>query len=116
MDAIEALLFTATCDALDTFGESTRLAFLWHLDHEKIPFSQKGMDIALIEAKLRQFFGSAAPVMIQIIYQRFMMSAATEGYFSTETLALLNKLPKNANTETIMRLVTQHHKSNRTDG
>ena len=116
MDAIEALLFRATSETLDTLGESTRGAFLQYLNHEKIPFSPKSMNIGIVEAKLRQFFGSAAPVIIQIIYQRFMMRAATEGYFSTETLALLNKLPKNANTETIMRLVTQHHKSNRTDG
>ena len=108
MDVIEALLFTATREALETLGEPTRAAFLWHLEHEKIPFSQKGMNMAQIESKLKQFFGAASPVIIEVIYERFMMRAATEGHFSKETISLLDRLPKNSNTATILRLAGQH--------
>lgn len=64
-----------------------------------------------IESKLRQFFGAASPVIIQMIYEKFMMRAVREGYFGAEMIPMLDKLPKNANTEKIMRLVTQHRKS-----
>ena len=110
VDAIETLLFKATEEALATTGDPTRQAFLWHLRHEGIPFSQNGMNISQVEAKLRQFFGSASSVIIGMIYEKFMTRAMAEGHFSDETLPLLEKLPKNANMQAILRLAVQHRK------
>lgn len=111
MDAIEAALYNATEEALSTIGESTRHAFLWYLHHERIPYSQDAMDMGQIESKLRQFFGVASPVIIQMIYEKFMMRVVREGYFSADMIPMLDKLPKNSNTDTIMRLVMQHRKN-----
>ena len=111
MDAIEAALYNATEEVLATLGEPTRHAFLGHLHHERIPYSQEAMDMVHIESKLRQFFGVASPVIIQMIYEKFMMRAVLEGHFSEEMIPMLDKLPKNSNTDTILRLVSQHHKS-----
>lgn len=111
MDAIEAALYSATEEALATIGESTRHAFLWHLHHERIPYSQDAMDMVQIESKLRQFFGVASPVIIQLIYEKFMMRVVREGYFSADMIPMLDKLPKNSNTDTIFRLVAHHRKS-----
>ena len=104
VDAIEAGLYYATEEVLITIGESTRQALLWHFRNEHIPYSLKAMDMVQIESKLRQFFGSASPVIIQMIYDKFMLRAARKGYFSSEMISMLDKLPKNANTETILRL------------
>ena len=110
MDAIESLLFNATEESLATTGDPTRQAFLWYLNHEGIPFSRNNMNIVQIESRLKQFFGTAAHVIIQMIYQRFMTKAMTEGYFTEEMIQLLEKLPKNSNTETILRLAVQNRK------
>jgi hypothetical protein len=82
-----------------------------HLHHERIPYSQDAMDMGQIESKLRQFFGVASPVIIQLIYEKFMMRVVREGYFSADMIPMLDKLPKNSNTDTIFRLVAQHRKS-----
>ena len=110
MDAIEFLLFNAIEESLATTGDPTKLAFLWYLHHEGIPFSKSSMNIVQLESKLKQFFGTAAHVIIQMIYQRFMTKAMSEGYFSDEMIQLLEKLPKNSNTETILRLAVQDRK------
>ena len=111
MDVIEALLYSATQDALVSIGEPMRQAFLWHLHHEGIRFSHRHMDFDLIVSKLRQFFGVGSDVIIQKIYENFVNKAMIEGYFTAEMIPMLDMLPKNPNLEKILQLVIQEHKT-----
>lgn len=105
--AIEAILYKATEEALDTVGESTRQAFLRHLRQESIPFSASALNILQAESKLRQFFGSVSPAIIQMIYQRFVTKAVAEDRFSPESISKLEKLTRNSNTEVLLRLASK---------
>ncbi|HKU48454.1 MAG TPA: hypothetical protein VJP79_00765 [Nitrososphaera sp.] len=107
MDAIEATLFSATKDAIASLGESTLQAFRWYLRHEGMSFSKDDMDISEIESTIEQFFGSASPTIIQMVYQRFMIKAMSEGHFTQESISSLVKLPSSSNTRIILRLAAR---------
>jgi hypothetical protein len=88
-----------------------RLAFLWHLKNEGIPFSPTRLDFGLLESKLTEFFGVGTPVIINQVFENFMNMAMRERYFTPEMISMLESLPKNANLDKIMRRLNQDRKA-----
>jgi hypothetical protein len=111
VDAVEVLLYQSVDDALRTIGEPMRLAFLWHLKNEGIPYSPTNLDFGQIESKLTEFFGVGTPVIINQVFENFMNKAMREHYFTSEMISRLESLPKNPNLEKIMRRINQDRKA-----
>lgn len=111
VDAVEVLLYQSVDDALRTIGEPMRLAFLWHLKNEGIPFSPTKLDFGQLELKLTEFFGVGTPVIINQVFQNFMNGAMREHYFAPEMISRLESLPKNANLEKLMCRIIQDRKA-----
>lgn len=107
MQTLDSLLYDATVEAMTSIGTNIREALLNQLMSEGIECSSEGVNLRALESKLNQYFGSASPLMIEIIYETFILRALAAGFPLQCNNWRLNGMDRSKRRELLQRFVNE---------